>query len=299
MSTIFIDQVSKQYKKGKQALQDVTLRMEAGVWGLVGPNGAGKTTLLRILASLLKPTSGVVSWDGEDIVAYPQALRCELGYLPQHFGVYPQLTAYEFLRYIGELKGLTGSLLRHRVDTVLDLVHLTNEANHRLRTFSGGMIRRIGIAQALINDPRILVLDEPTVGLDPAERVSFREIIASLQGERLVILSTHIITDIEVMATEIALLRDGRLFWNGTCDALLADATNTAWSVTLDPAAFERLRATYQTSQAIRHGKLVEVRLVAHTCPHPEAVRVEPTLEEAYLSLLSLEGQEATFSTPS
>jgi ABC-type multidrug transport system ATPase subunit len=165
------------------------------------------------------------------------------------------------------------------------MVNLSNDAGRRLRSYSGGMIRRIGIAQALLNDPRVFILDEPTVGLDPAERVRFREVIASLQGERLVILSTHIITDVEVMATDLVLLNQGQILWNGTPAALLHDAASAAWDVTLDPATFERVRSTFQVSQAIRRSKQVETRLVSATQPHPEAVQVEPSLEEAYLYL--------------
>jgi ABC-2 type transport system ATP-binding protein len=288
MKTVTLNQINKQYEKQRYALQNVSLRMGPGVWGFVGPNGAGKTTLLRILATLLVPTQGSVSWDGQDIVRQPQVLRRDLGFLPQDFGTYPQLTADEFLRYIGELKGLNGSVLRQRVASVLDMVNLSNDAGRRLRSYSGGMIRRIGIAQALLNDPYVLILDEPTVGLDPAERVRFREVIASLQGERLVILSTHIITDVEVMATDLVLLNQGQILWNGTPAALLRDAASAVWEVTLDPATFESIRSTFQVSQAIRRGTQVETRLVSVTQPHPEAVQVEPSLEEAYLYLAGI-----------
>ena len=292
MNILTLDLVSKHYEKQRAALQDVSLRMGPGVWGFVGPNGAGKTTLLRILATLLVPTRGSVSWGEQDIVRQPQALRRELGFLPQDFGTYPQLTAAEFLRYIGELKGLRGSVLRQRVESVLDMVNLTADAGRRLRSYSGGMIRRIGIAQALLNDPRVLILDEPTVGLDPAERVRFREVIASLQGEHLVILSTHIITDVEVMATDLVLLNQGRMLWNGTPTALQNDAAGVVWEVTLDPATFEHLRVTFQVSQAIRRGNQVETRLVTAAQPHPDALQVEPSLEEAYLYLAGAQGTQ-------
>jgi ABC-2 type transport system ATP-binding protein len=285
MNILALDLVGKHYEKRRAALQDVSLRMGPGVWGFVGPNGAGKTTLLRILATLLVPTQGSVHWRGQDIVRQPQALRRELGFLPQDFGTYPQLTAAEFLRYIGELKGLSGSVVRQRVESVLDMVNLTADAGRRLHSYSGGMIRRIGIAQALLNDPQVLILDEPTAGLDPAERVRFREVIASLQGERLVILSTHIVTDVEVMATDLVLLNQGRVLWNGTPTALQNDAAGAVWEVTLDLATFEHLRGTFQVSQAIRRGNQLETRLVAVSRPHPEAVQVEPSLEEAYLYL--------------
>lgn len=289
MTTLAIDLLSKSYEKNFWALKDISLRMETGVWGFVGPNGAGKTTLLRILATLLTPTQGTVTWQGHDILRNPEVLRRELGYLPQDFGCYPQLTARELLRYIGELKGLTGDLIQHRVVAVLEMVNLSVDADRRLQTFSGGMIRRLGIAQTLLNDPNILILDEPTVGLDPAERVRFRELIASLQGDRLVVLSTHIITDVEAMATNLVLIQRGRVLWNGTPSALQADAAQTVWEMTLDTDSFESLRSRYQISQAIRRGNQVETRLIASESPHPTAVQIKPTLEEAYLFITSQE----------
>ncbi len=283
MPTLVIDGVSKRYERDRWALRDVSLRMERGVLGLVGPNGAGKTTLLRMLATLLVPTEGALTWEGRDIVRHPGALRRTLGYVPQDFGVYPQLTAREFLRYIGELKGLRGAALHRRVDAVLDLTRLRDEADRRLRSFSGGMIRRVGIAQALLNEPRLLVLDEPTVGLDPAERGRFRETLAMLGDERVVVLSTHIISDIEAMATDLALLRQGRLVWAGTPDGLLGDAAEAVWTVNVPATEFERLRAACQISAAVRRGERVEARVVSAWQPHPAAAPATPTMEEAYL----------------
>jgi ABC-type multidrug transport system ATPase subunit len=285
MNVLSLDRVSHRYERHAMALQDISLRLGPGVWGLVGPNGAGKTTLLRILATLLAPTQGSVWWNGQDIVRQPQLLRCDLGFLPQDLGVYPHLSAVEFLRYLGELKGLSGAALSQRVAHALESVNLTAEARRRLRSYSGGMIRRLGIAQALLNDPQALVLDEPTAGLDPAERVRFRELIAALPGDRVVLLSTHIITDVEAMATDLILLRHGQVRWTGTPQALQDDAAGTVWEVTVDAATFDRLRRLHQTSQAIRRGDLVDLRLIAATRPHEGAVPVEPSLEEAYLYL--------------
>jgi ABC-2 type transport system ATP-binding protein len=286
MTVLTLDRVSHRYERHVLALQEVSLRLGPGVWGVVGPNGAGKTTLLRILATLLAPTQGSVRWNGQDIVRRPQLLRHDLGFLPQDLGVYPQLSATEFLRYCGELKGLRGAALARRVQQALELVNLTAEARRRLRSYSGGMIRRLGIAQALLNDPLMLLLDEPTAGLDPAERVRFREVIASLQGERLVLLSTHIITDVEAMATDLILLQHGRVRWTGTPPALQTAAAGTVWEATVDAATFERLRTTCQISQAIRRGEQVDARLICPTQPHAAAVQVEPSLEEAYLYLV-------------
>jgi ABC-2 type transport system ATP-binding protein len=285
MNVLTLDRVSHRYGRHAMAVQDISLRLGRGVWGLVGPNGAGKTTLLRILATLLAPTHGSVAWNGQDIVRQPQLLRQDLGYLPQDLGVYPHLSAVEFLRYVSELKGLSGAAVTSRVEQALEMVNLTAAGRRRLGSYSGGMIRRLGIAQALLNDPQALLLDEPTAGLDPAERVRFREVIAALPGDRVVLLSTHIITDVEAMATDLILLHQGRVRWTGTPQALQNDAAGTVWEGTVDTATFARLRGKYQISQAIRRGDLIDIRLIAATRPHAEAAAVEPSLEEAYLYL--------------
>jgi ABC-2 type transport system ATP-binding protein len=283
MMELVMDRVGKRYERERWALRDVSLRLERGVLGLVGPNGAGKTTLLRMLATLLNPTEGSIAWDGVDIVRRPLTLRKTLGYVPQDVGVYPQLTAREFLNYIGELKGLAGAALRRRVSDVLDIVHLTADADRRLKTFSGGMVQRVGIAQALLNDPQLLVLDEPTAGLDPAERMRFRETLASLPGDRLMILSTHIIADVEAIVTDLAIISRGRLKWSGTPTGLLADAEGGAWSLTVNADEFDQARATHRVSAAMRRGDIIDARLVGRERPHPLAQAVAPTLEEAYL----------------
>ena len=291
MPTLFIDTVSKRYERNRWALREFSLRMEAGVLGLVGPNGAGKTTLLKMLATLSLPTEGHITWNGQDMLRHPEIVRRVLGYVPQDFGVYPQINARAFLHYIGELKGLRGAHLRRRVEAVLEMVGLSPDADRRLKTFSGGMVRRLGIAQALLNEPRLLVLDEPTVGLDPAERVRFREMLPSLSGERIVIFSTHIISDIEVTATHLALLKRGRLNWTGTPEALLADAAGACWTLTIPQAEFENWRARYRVSSAIPRAGSVEMRILAAHQPHPQAVLANPTLEEAYLLFQEETGQ--------
>jgi ABC-type multidrug transport system ATPase subunit len=283
MIDLSIDGVSKLYDRDHWALREVTLRLGGGVLGLVGPNGAGKSTLLRMLATVLAPSKGHITWDGQDVVRRPVALRRALGYLPQDFGAYPQLTAREFLRYTGELKCLEGQRLQRRVESVLEAVNLRADGNRRLRGFSGGMIRRLGIAQALLNEPRLLVLDEPTAGLDPSERIRFRELIATLGGERQVVLSTHIISDVEAMATDLVLLQAGRVAWAGSPEGLLADAEGQVWSMTVEAEEFERLRARHRVSAAVRRADGVQVRLIATTQPHPQAVPIAPTLEDAYL----------------
>ncbi|MEO7019203.1 MAG: ATP-binding cassette domain-containing protein [Ktedonobacteraceae bacterium] len=287
-----INGVSKQYESKRFALQDISLSLQPGIIGLVGPNGAGKTTMLTMLATLNKPTRGTVTWNSIDIYKQPKVLREVLGFVPQGVGYYPQLSAVEFLCYFGELKGVRGKLLKERVEYALEMVHLTSDANRRLKSFSGGMIQRVGIAQALLNDPQLLILDEPTVGLDPAERIHFRQVIASLSGERLVLLSTHIITDVEAMASDLILLQGGKVCWQGSVQALLDATAGTAWELQLPPEEFERFRLEHQVSSAIRHGNAMAVRLVAQEQPHVLAQVMTSSLEEAYLAMTTLQKVE-------
>lgn len=208
---ISIQGVSKKYKGNKFGLKDFNLVLNNGIMGLIGPNGAGKSTLMRILATISKPTEGKITLDGIDIVKYPDTVRKILGYLPQDFGVYPNLTAMEFLEYIAAIKGFTGKRNKERIEALLEELNLTAVRNRAIGTYSGGMKQRIGIAQVLLGDPKLLILDEPTVGLDPEERVRFRNLLAELSGERIVILSSHIVSDIETMASNITIVFQGRV----------------------------------------------------------------------------------------
>src|SRR5262245_55705976 len=219
---LVIEGVHKRYRGGVQALSDFRLKLGPGVLGLLGPNGAGKSTLMRILATITKPTEGRACWNGEDVAKAPDGLRSVLGYLPQDFGVYPNLTAVEFLEYLAAVKGLDGAVARRRIDELLALVNLTDARKRPLGGYSGGMKQRIGLAQALLNDPKLLIVDEPTVGLDPEERVRFRNLLSELGGERTVILSTHIVSDVEATANEIAIVDRGRLLTHAEPEALLA-----------------------------------------------------------------------------
>jgi ABC-type multidrug transport system ATPase subunit len=207
---IQIDSLNKSYGSVR-AIRDFTLRLEPGILGLLGPNGAGKSTLMRLLATVTKPTSGTIRFDGVDAVANPDPLRRTLGYLPQDFGIYPHLSAAEFLEYIGALKGIARRPLRARIATLLELVNLSHVGSRPLGGFSGGMRQRVGIAQALLNDPRLLIVDEPTAGLDPEERVRFRTLLHEMSGERIIIFSTHICSDVESVATRIAIVDRGVL----------------------------------------------------------------------------------------
>jgi ABC-type multidrug transport system ATPase subunit len=277
-----LDHLSKRY--GQQwALRGLSLHCGPGMLGLVGPNGAGKTSLMRMIATLLSPTEGRILWNGQDIRTHGQALRQILGYLPQDFGVYPEFTGRQFLRYLAAMKGLPSSLLHRRVDEVLSLVNLEEVADRKLPTYSGGMKQRIGIAQALLNDPELLIVDEPTAGLDPAERVRFRTLLASLTRNRIVLLSTHIISDVEAVASRLVILQQGRVLADTTPEALLAHTAGSVWSVTVDQATALQLQASSQVSTMVNQMNGVTLRLVSPTRPHEAAVEVSPSLEEAYL----------------
>jgi ABC-type multidrug transport system ATPase subunit len=277
-----IDHVGKRYGV-HWALRDLSLRCGTGMLGLVGPNGAGKTSLMRMIATLLDPTEGTITWNGQDIRTHGQALRQVLGYLPQEFGIYPEFTGRQFLEYLATLKGLPASLIRWRVADVLALVNLEQVADRKLPTYSGGMKQRLGIAQALLNDPELLVVDEPTAGLDPAERVRFRTLLASLTSVRIIILSTHIISDVEAVASRLVVLQAGRVRADTTPDALLAAAVGKVWSVTTDQATALRLQASYQVSTLVNQLGGFTLRVISEMRPHEAAVVVAPSLEEAYL----------------
>jgi ABC-type multidrug transport system ATPase subunit len=277
-----LERLSKRYGQ-HWALQQLSLRCEPGMLGLVGPNGAGKTSLMRMIATLLEPTEGTVRWNGQDIRTHGQALRQVLGYLPQDFGIYPEFTGRQFLRYLAAMKGLPSGLLNQRVDEVIEMVNLEQEADRKLPTYSGGMKQRIGIAQALLNDPELLIVDEPTAGLDPAERVRFRTLLASLTRNRIIILSTHIISDVEAAASRLLLLQEGCVLTDTTPSALLARAVGSVWSVTVDQATALQLQTTYQVSALVNQMSGVTLRIVSATRPHGTAILVDPSLEEAYL----------------
>ena len=285
-----LESVGYRYRGGHQAVADVGFTMAPGIVGLLGPNGAGKSTLMRVLSTLAKASSGRVLWRGEDIARKPDALRRELGYLPQDFGVYEALSAREFLAFLAAVKGLPPRGVPARVDECLQMVGLDDVADRRLGGYSGGMRQRVGIAQALLNDPKLLIVDEPTVGLDPEERVRFRHLLAELAGERLVILSTHIVSDIEASASTLAVMSGGRLRFHGTPEALMAGADGHVWQWTVAADQLAEARARLRISRAQRRAHGVEVRVVGEQSPAPDAVLVAPDLEDAYLWLLHRDG---------
>ncbi len=281
-----IESVSKQFRAGNYGVRDVSLAATSGVIGLLGPNGAGKTTLMQMIATVTRPTAGRILFHGTDITKRPNELRRKLGYLPQDFGVYDNLTAREFLAYFAALKGVRE---RKRLQEMLETVNLHGVAERPVGSFSGGMKQRLGIAQALINDPELVIVDEPTAGLDPEERVRFRNILSEIGFGRLVILSTHIVSDIESVATEIAVMKDGRLLTVAPPEDLLRTARGHVWTTTVSSDEFERLRTTAKISGAVRKPDGVHLRIVG-TSPGIVATPVEPELEDAFLYLMNSNG---------
>lgn len=217
---LVIDRLSKQYKN-RIAVDRISVDLQRGVYGLLGANGAGKTTLMRMICGILKPTSGTITFDGMDVSE--EAYRAILGYLPQDFGYYPEFNATDFLLYFAALKGIPLAQAKRKTKELLELVGLQQASRKKIKTFSGGMKQRLGIAQALLNDPKLLVLDEPTAGLDPKERVRFRNLIEKLGKDSIVLLSTHIVSDIEHIADEVLMMKDGQLIWQGKWDAEMGD----------------------------------------------------------------------------
>lgn len=286
MHELKTEALTKEYK-GKKAVSEVTLSLTSGVYGLLGENGAGKTTLMRMLCGLLKQDKGRILCDGTEIQKMGGGYRRLLGYLPQNFGYYPDYSAKRFLMYMAALKGLPQGYSRRRVDELLELVSLTEEKDKKLKTFSGGMLKRVGIAQALLNEPEILILDEPTSGLDPNERVRFRNIISSLSKERIVILSTHIVSDIEYIADEIFMMKKGGLVTSGTVQQLNREIGNFVWEYIADGEEAEQLKGNYVIANLKNQREGILLRIISRDKPVPGAVNVEPTLEDTYLYYLN------------
>jgi ABC-2 type transport system ATP-binding protein len=283
---LVIDKVGKRYRGGNWALKEFSLELGPGVLGLLGPNGAGKTTLMSILATITRATEGSVTWNGTDVASKPNELRAVLGFLPQDFGVYPNLNAVEFLEYLAAVKGLDAAASRRRIDELLNLVNLNDVRKRPLGGYSGGMKQRVGIAQALLNDPQLLIVDEPTAGLDPEERVRFRNLLSDLSGERIVILSTHIVSDVEATATDIALIAQGTLVAHASPEELLRQVEGKVWEWVLPSAELNAAKQIYLISNTSRRSDGVHARLLAESPPNG-AQPVTPNLEDAYLFCLS------------
>lgn len=281
MRELQLDHLTKCYQDFV-AVKDVTLTLGGGVYGLLGANGAGKTTLMRMLCGILEPTKGTVRCGGADIARLGEEYRAMLGYLPQDFGCYPDFTGAEFLRYIAALKGLTRAETDRRTAELLDQVGLGDAGRKKLRAYSGGMRQRLGIAQAMLNDPQILILDEPTAGLDPRERVRFRNLIADYAKGRTVLLSTHIVSDVEAIADEILLMKQGCIEEQGTVPQLAENARGKVWTLHTDAATAARLEAVYTVANLRHEGERVELRLITAD-PPAGAQPAPPTLEDVYL----------------
>lgn len=282
---LYVNNVSKQFKD-KRAVDHVTLNITPGVWGLLGANGAGKTTLMRMIAGIMKPTSGRIEYDGIPIDRLKDEYRDIFGYLPQEFGFYPEFTVKNYLEYVSALKGLTAKESRRRISDLLEQLTLTNVCNKKIAKLSGGMKRRVGIAQALLNDPEVLILDEPTSGLDPAERVRFRNLLSEFARDRIVLISTHIVPDVEYIATRNAVMKDGRLISTGTTEELVKLVDGKVWSAMIPtkylPEYEQKLRIVNLRNEG---DDQVSIRYLSERPRTEDSVPAVPRLEDLYLWL--------------
>lgn len=275
-----IDRVTKQYKN-KIAVDRLSLTLTTGVYGLLGANGAGKTTLMRMICGILKPTSGEVSFNEIDVSQ--EKYRDMLGYLPQDFGYYPEFSAQDFMFYMASLKGLTKSQAKSKTKELLEIVSLVDVQKKKIKTFSGGMKQRLGIAQALLNNPKILVLDEPTAGLDPKERVRFRNLISQLGKDRIVLLSTHIVSDVENIANTIIVMKDGQIMHNGALDEIIGVINGKIFECVVDNKTADILANKFPIINIRTEGENTFLRIVSDEKPFENAVNVPATLEDLYL----------------
>ena len=274
------------------AVDDMNIRITNGVYGLLGVNGAGKTTLMRMICTLLTPTSGQILCDGKDILKMEGEYRNLLGYLPQEFGFYPDFSVKDYLLYIASLKGIRPVVAKKRVKELLDQVGLSKAAGKKMKKLSGGMKRRVGIAQAILNNPKILILDEPTAGLDPTERVRFRNLISELSKERIVILSTHIVSDVEYIANEIWLMKNGRLVQQGSLNDVLDSMPEKVWSLVASQEEAAKLMKEYRVSNMKTDRDGVELRIISAQPPCDYAKVLQPNLEDVFLYYFGEKGGE-------
>ncbi len=277
-----IESVTKRYRSGTVAIDSLSVRFDPGIVGLLGPNGAGKTTLMQMIVTLTRPSSGRILFQGKDVHREPEFVRERLGYLPQDFGVYEGISAFEFVSYLGGLKGIRS---RTRIMEVLEAVNLHASAHRQVKTFSGGMRQRLGIAQALVNNPELLIVDEPTSGLDPEERIRFRTLVSTLAQSSLVILSTHIVSDVAAIAGTIAILNKGKLVDCTTPEAIIRSAFGAVWEAVIPSGEFNREKTRLRISSAVQKPDGMHVRYVGSGTALPNAVAVEPDLEDAFLHL--------------
>lgn len=280
-----IRHVTKRYRD-KMAAADVSLTLTAGVWGLLGANGAGKTTLMRMLAGILRPTEGQILCDGVEIGALGAAYREKLGYLPQEFGFYPEFTVQDYLEYMAALKGLPRAEAARQIDALLERVSLAEVRRKKIVKLSGGMKRRVGIAQALLNDPEILILDEPTAGLDPGERVRFRNLLSEFAQERIVLISTHIVSDVEYIAAENAVMKDGKIIAVDTTEGLVQQIEGKVWQGSVPAGELPRWEHRLQVVNLRNEPDgTVTLRYLAEAPQLPGSIPARPKLEDLYLWL--------------
>ena len=278
-----VEHIYKSYNRNKEALRDVSFTLHKGTYGLLGENGAGKSTLMRMMATVDFPTKGEICYDGKNIFSMDEGYRSLIGYMPQNYSVYPGFTARDFLEYMGVLKGVPKEKLKHRINEVLEFVNLSDVAEKKVKTFSGGMKRRIGIAQAIINEPEILILDEPTAGLDPKERIRFSNIISDMGKDKIVLLSTHIVSDIEAIANELVVMKKGEVLETGNVDNLVQTVKGQVWETVVNQETYQKLRKERFVIHLKQMGKEVQVRFVGERYPDAENQQVEPTLEDYYI----------------
>lgn len=286
-----IDRVTKNYGN-KIACDRITTTLHKGVYGLLGANGAGKTTLMRMMCGVLRPTSGTITYDGMDV--NEEGYRDVLGYLPQDFGYYPDFTAQDFLLYLAALKGIPKARAKEKAAELLELVSLTNEAKKKIKTFSGGMKQRLGIAQTMLNNPKILILDEPTAGLDPKERIRFRNLISRMGADRIVLLSTHIVSDVESIADEILVMKAGQLIHSGSLNEIIQVIQGKVWECMVEEREADKFFESYPIINTKNEKEKLLLRLVAEEKPCENAVSVEATLEDLYLYYFSEEESAET-----
>lgn len=273
-----------------KAVDSISCSLTGGVYGLLGVNGAGKTTLMRMLTTLMRPSSGCITWDGQDIFALGGEYRKLLGYLPQEYGFYPEFSVMDYLLYIASIKGLRPSVARRRAGLLLKQVGLYGERERKMKTLSGGMKRRVGIAQAMLNDPRILILDEPTAGLDPSERVRFRNLISEMSEDRIVLLSTHIVSDIEYIAGNIFLMKNGSFLRTGSAQDIIASMPQRVWRTVVPKSQIDSFLSTFQVCNIRTVPGGAEIRVLSAEPPAEGSVEQAATLEDAFLCYFGQKG---------